>query len=91
MIDPTREEMLEALQEHAKLADGDEFDIEEAIYWYASHYHGGQGSNLYEALSLSPYSPGPCMRELNEEDSLVAAYLYSILEAMYSSQLEMDI
>jgi hypothetical protein len=37
----------------------DEFDMEAAIYWLAADYHGGQGSNLYSALSQSPYTPSP--------------------------------
>lgn len=55
MGDPTRGEMLSALAGH-----GDEFEIEEAIYWVASDYHGGQSSNLYAALCASPYKPGAC-------------------------------
>ena len=30
----------------------------EAIYWFASHEHSGQWSNLYSALSTSEYRPG---------------------------------
>lgn len=39
--------------------DADRFDIEEAIYWYASDYHSGQASELYRILSTSPFNPGP--------------------------------
>lgn len=39
--------------------EGTDPDIEAAIYWYASDYHSGQSSDLYEILCLSPYSPGP--------------------------------
>lgn len=35
-----------------------EFEMEEAIYWYAHDYHGGQWTNLYATLSLSPFKPG---------------------------------
>jgi len=52
LSDPTREEMLTAL------SGADEFDIEAAIYWFANDWHGGQFSNLYSALSTSPYRPG---------------------------------
>jgi len=38
--------------------EADEFDMEEAIYWFANDYHGGQSSNLYSALSTSEYRPG---------------------------------
>jgi hypothetical protein len=52
LSDPTRDETLTALQ------GADEFDIEAAIYWFANDWHGGQWSNLYSALSTSPYRPG---------------------------------
>jgi hypothetical protein len=38
--------------------EADEFDMEEAIYWFSNDYHGGQSSNLYSALSTSEYRPG---------------------------------
>jgi hypothetical protein len=52
--DPTRDEMLTALAQ----SGADEFDIEAAIYWFSTDWHGGQWSNLYSALSTSPYKPG---------------------------------
>lgn len=53
------------------------FDIETAAYYLASHFHGGQSSNLYSALCASPYSPGPCERELPDNPELeTAADLY---------------
>lgn len=58
MNDPTREEMISFLK---SLPFADEFgddDREVAIYWFANHYHSGQSSNLYEALSSSPFEPG---------------------------------
>ena len=54
LSDPTRDEMLTALAQ----SGADEFDIEAAIYWFASDWHGGQWSNLYSVLSTSPYKPG---------------------------------
>jgi hypothetical protein len=65
MQDPTRNEMLTFL---CGLSPGetDSFDWEEAIYWFAANYHGGQSTNLYEALSASPYSPGPLRNEPSE-------------------------
>ena len=53
LSDPTRDEMLTALAQ----SRADEFDIEAAIYWFANDWHGGQWSNLYSALSTSPYRP----------------------------------
>ena len=58
--DPTKTEMLALLKE--EFPDADDFSIEEAIYWFASAYHGGQTSNLYSVLSTSPYKPGPTVK-----------------------------
>ncbi len=53
MKDPTRTEMWDTLQDQ----NLDVFDIEAAIYWFASGYHNGQSSDLYAALCQSPYKP----------------------------------
>jgi hypothetical protein len=53
------------------------FDIEEAIYWFAAAYHGGQWTNLYAALSTSDYTPGMFQNMPNDGlfyDMLVAEY-----------------
>lgn len=66
--DPTRAEMIrELISAFRWRRDGrkDEcwkFDIEAAMYWFCSNWHGGQWSNLYSALSTSPYRPGPLCR-----------------------------
>jgi len=39
--------------------DADQWDREEAIYWFATGWHGGQRSALYSVLSTSPFNPGP--------------------------------
>ena len=71
--DPTRAELLrflaaaypritgEPAHDEAACPDGCgcRFDIEEAAYYLACHYHHGQGSRLYAALSASPFTPGP--------------------------------
>lgn len=57
MQDPTRDEMLTLFKN-----EEDSFNVEAAIYWFASDYHGGQATNLYEALCQSPYNPGPLER-----------------------------
>ena len=66
--DPSRDEMIEHIRK-VYGREADEFDIEEAIYWFANHYHGGQSSNLYSALSTSEYRPGP-MTNGPEEGSM---------------------
>lgn len=51
------------------LIDGDsDFDVEAAIYWFASDYHGGQYSQLYEVLSESEFHPGSFHSSVKDED-----------------------
>ncbi len=80
MQDPTREEMLEFLNACPFADEQDEFDREEAIYWFASNYHGGQSSNLYSALSTSPYNPGPIARGPSD------LFLYDELRAAFAGE-----
>jgi hypothetical protein len=58
--DPTANEMRTYLRQLD--SDADKFDVEGAIYWFSSDWHGGQASNLYSALSTSEYRPGACAR-----------------------------
>lgn len=81
--DPTRDEMLDFLRSEWG-ADADEFDLEAAIYWFAYEAHGGQWSNLYSALSTSPYRPSPIASGPEEEstelmmvESLRSKYLHA--------------
>jgi len=55
--DPSRQEMIDYIRK-VYGREADEFDMEEAIYWFSNDYHGGQSSNLYSALSTSEYRPG---------------------------------
>jgi hypothetical protein len=81
MQDPTRDEMLAFIASLPFASERDEFDTEEAIYWYASDYHGGQSSNLYAAICESPYSPGPCSN--GPEPESIGADLYADLESEF--------
>jgi len=58
--DPDYNEMLEFLKGYAVgVTDcADDFDYGNAIYWFASEWHHGQGSNLYEAIEACGYRPG---------------------------------
>lgn len=76
MYDPTREEMLTFLAAH----QAEEFDVEEAIYWFANDYHSGQWTNLYQALCASPYTPGPITNTPSEG---MACELYAELVAEF--------
>lgn len=69
--DPTRDELVAALARMPFADEFDEFDREEAIYWFAANYHGGQASNLYRALCNSPYSPGPLTYGPDESSQLL--------------------
>lgn len=63
--DPTRDEMFAFLNK--EFPDSDIWDIEEAIWWFACAYHSGQHSNLYAALSQSPYVPGLAAKQHSDE------------------------
>jgi hypothetical protein len=79
--DPSRQEMIE----HIKGVYGreaDRFDIEEAIYWFANDYHGGQGSNLYSALSTSEYRPG--RMSSGPEEGSMSEMIYADLVETFS-------
>lgn len=80
--DPTKEEMVNFLRSKSGGED-DEFDIEAAIYWFASDFHGGQTSNLYSALSTSEFSPGPMSNDVTHEGE-TASMLYDELVAEYA-------
>ena len=56
---------------------GCRFEIEAAAYYLAAHYHGGQWSNLYSALSCSPFKPGAAQSDLpDDEEWPTASDLY---------------
>ncbi len=82
-IDPTADEM-RAFLTMQQCGDYDEFATEEAIYWFANDYHGGQASNLYSALSTGGFRPGPCAN--GPEDD----YLYEALEYEYAGRVSCD-
>lgn len=75
--DPTADDMRSYLS--ANYPELDEFDIEEAIYWFAYNYHSGQWSNLYSALSTSQYRPSPLANGPDEH----SVYGYTALKNYY--------
>lgn len=81
MQDPTRKEMLSYLNTLPFADQFDEFDREEAIYWFASDYQSGQASNLYSALSVSPFNPEPFATCVSE----TAERLYDALETEFAA------
>ena len=90
MSDPTAEVMRDYLREEFPgecEPDTEDmtlcFAVECAIYWFASHYHGGQTTNLYSALSTSEYHPGAC--ESGPEAGSLDDMMYEALEHRYGS------
>jgi hypothetical protein len=80
--DPTLTEMREYL--NGLFNDElDEFDREEAIYWFAANWHGGMSSNLYEAICSSQYKPGPLR---DGPDSEMAKGAYDELEHYFTKK-----
>lgn len=78
--DPTYEEMKSFLKSKPYNSDDEAIvDIEEAIYWFASDYHGGMWSNLYKALCASPYKPSILAKGIAED---------SIAKEMYDELVE---
>lgn len=82
--DPTLDDMREYLHGagfyEADNDSGLDGDAEAAIYWFANHWHGGMSSNLYSALSCSPFNPGHCSLEDEGEPALTC---YAALEARF--------
>ena len=78
--DPTRGEMVKSLVKAFRAPRWDradwKFDLEAAIYWFSSHWHGGQWSNLYSALSTSPYRPGALCNGLEIGSQAHDMYIY---------------
>ncbi len=78
--DPTRDEMLTFLAGFYP-SETTPFDREEAIYWFAYDYHNGATSNLYSALSVSPYRPGPSRNGCDPDG--ISTMLYDELAARF--------
>lgn len=76
--DPSKEEMVKALMESPCYSEVDLLDVEAAIYWFASDYHGGQTSNLYSTLSTSNYVPSPLINSIDDEPEIIQ-FLYDEL------------
>jgi len=54
------------------------FDVETAIYWFATDYHGRQNSPLYKILSSSMYKPGRGIKSVHDESDVVVD-MYNML------------
>lgn len=81
-FDPTHNEMCEHLY-NTFGRETDVFDVETAVYWFASDWHGGQWTNLYKALCVSDYRPGRMVNGV-EDESEISMDLYKELEAEFT-------
>lgn len=79
IFDPAAETMREYLNSpEFKMYEFSEFDIEGAIFWFATFHHSGMNSNLYSASSTSPYSPSVLAD--GPEDGSMEKEAFDILE-----------
>lgn len=70
VVDPTAQMMRDYLKsKQFSMYEFSDFDIEGAIYWFATFHHSGMMSNLYSASSTSNYRPS-CLADGPEKDSL---------------------
>lgn len=89
MSDPTKVQMYrELISTFKRMLKGEgksewKFDIESAIYWFASDYHDGQWSNLYSVLSTSDYRPGPMETGLDSDENFGAKMMYEHLVSKF--------
>ena len=80
--DPTKEEMLNFLKKRFKgLIDpkDSEFDMEQAIYYFAREHYDGQWSNLYSVFSTSDYRPSRLHNDINDTEDEQSIMMYDAL------------
>lgn len=78
--DPTKEEMQHVITKWLSGSDIDELYHEAAMYWFASDFHSGQSSNLYSALSMSQYNPGPMTNKIENENEVTQELYYTLYD-----------
>ena len=82
-FDPDISELREYIADKwGKLLDKEtlQTDGEVAIYWFASEYYNGQGSNLYEALCATRYEPGRMIDNICGENDMVCSIFNSLID-----------
>lgn len=88
--DPTYEQMVDYIK-GVFGDDVDEFDLNGGIYYFASHYHNGQFSNLYRAISQTGYKPGVMSTEpVPFQDYEYTYLLYNIKYDVDSNDIDDD-
>lgn len=81
---PTRQEIDAAIASWHNVNELDEFDIEQAIYWFAADYHTGLWSNLYSVASTSKYRPSPLEFGVSHEE--IPGWLYDFLVTTFEME-----
>jgi len=79
-------------EKYEVIETGFKFDVEAAIYWFASDYHSGQWSDLYSILSTSDYYPGmgelsPRSESFDIDENLPLYEMYESLREKYHDQV----
>jgi hypothetical protein len=69
--DPTRDELYEVLRQTGWEATAEDYEVEEALYWFAHDWHGGQESNLYVVLCNSQFTPSRLATGPDEDSNAV--------------------
>lgn len=84
MTDPTFDEMHEFLLGLYGVDADNEARV--AIYWFSSHSYVGQCSNLYAALMVSRFKPGPIATLESEGEGSMVQMMYDDLETHFAGE-----
>ena len=79
MFDPTYDELVNLAAPYCDSNPENDIDAQQAIYWFAANWHGGQWTNLYHVLSASKYKPGPLESGVDSES--LASIIYEAFES----------
>lgn len=76
VVDPAAQMMRDYLKsKQFSMYEFSDFDIEGAIFWFATFHHSGMHSNLYSASSTSKYHPSSMADGPEKDSSEMDAFL----------------
>ncbi len=78
--DPNREDMHFIMTQLFSAPGLGEDDYEAAMYWFATDFNKGEGSNLDKVLSGSQYNPGPMASKIEDENELAQELYFSLYD-----------